>query len=643
MTPPALDRVVKTCLAKDPEDRWQSARDVKSELAWIAEAGSQAGAPATVVSRRKSRERIGWGIASGSTLLALLLGLFLFGSMRRATEREQRVLRAQFLPSGGERLALNQWRTLAISPDGSRLVYSVVKGVTSELRLRSLDSEESAAIPGTEGGSFPFFSPDGKWIGFVAGPKLKKVALAGGTPVTLCDAPIFRGATWGEDGSIYFVPNMYVPIYRVSADGGAAAPVTRIRTKEGEQLHRWPELLPGGKVLLYAIGKGADWDEATIVAERLDNGERKVLIKGGTYPRYLPGGFLVYARAGALYAVSFDTRSLKVEGSPVEVARNVLLNTAGFSQMDFSRDGILVTAPANAAVGESMLSWIDREGHAEPIKVPHHEYLLLALSPDGSRVAINIGNSMAILDLARLSLTTLSLPARAEDPAWSSDGRRIYFGLEKDKFYQIFSKAADDSGSAQLLFPSDSEEDPMRISSDGSKVLYVRTLSDGLNELCVRRLSGASSQEERKVLFKSMFLDPFTASFSPDGRWVVYQSEESGRAEIYVRPSSGEDRKWRVSTDGGAVPVWSPTGNEIFYLCGTKFLAAPVSSAKDEFAAGAPRTLFENHEIFAFDVAHDGKRFIVAEDPNPGAQTRLNMTINWFSEVKRKLREAKAP
>ncbi len=643
MTPPALDRVVKTCLAKDPEDRWQSAHDVKSELAWIAEAGSQAGAPAMVLAKRKRLGRLTWAVLAWLAIVAGVLAVLFVGVNSRLRSEEGKILRTQLLPPRGERLFFNLGRTFAISPDGSRVVYSIQKGASSELRIRALDSDESTVIPGSEGGFAPFFSPDGKWIGFAAGSKLKKVALAGGTPITLCDAPIFRGAAWGEDGSIYFIPNMYVPISRIPADGGPAKTVTKIRTNEGEQLHRWPELLPGGKVILYAIGYGTDWDQATIVAERLGTGERKILIKGGTYPRYLPTGHLVYARDRSLYAVSFDADSLKVEGSPVEVARNVLLNASGFAQADISRNGLLIAAPANSVGGEAMLSWIDREGRAEPLKVPHNDYLALALSHEGDRVALSIGNGMSVLDLGRLSMTKLSLPARAEDPTWSRDGRRVFFGLEKEKFYQIFSKAADDSGVPQLLAPSDCEEDPLRVSPDGSKLLYARTLPDGLNELCVRAIAGGSSENVRGLLTKSAFLDAVVATFSADGRFVAYQSEESGRPEVYVRPSSGEDRKWQVSTEGGAYPIWSPTGNEIFYLCGRKFLATPVSVKGEEPTIGAPHVLFDNHEIISFDVSRDGKRFLVAEDPNPGAQTSLDLTVHWFAEVRRKLREAKTP
>ena len=643
LIPPALDRVIRTCLAKDPDDRWQTAHDLSSELKWIAEAGSQAGAPATVRARRRSTSAAGWAIAAGMALLAAILGALLVRASSRAAEQERRVLHTQFVPPKGERILMDLYRGFAISPDGSRLVYVVARGVTSELRVRALGSAESSLIPGSEGGTFPFFSPDGKWIAFIAGPKLKKVALSGGTPVTLCDAPYFRGGVWAEDGSIYVVPNVYTPISRMSDGGGALSPVTNIRSKDGEQQHRWPDLLPGGKVLLYTIGFGGDWDEATIVAERLGTGERTVLVKGGTSPRYLSTGHLVYARAGALYAVSFDARSLKIEGSPVEVARNVMLSPAGYAHMDVSRSGILATAPSDASVGDLMLSWIDRDGRADPLKVDRQPYLSVGLSPDGSRALVSIGNGLSILDLARSSMTRLTLPARAESPVWSRDGRKVFFGYEKEKFFQVFSKTADDSGAAQLVFPSSSEEDPYALSADGSRMLTIRTSPDGLHELQLRSMSDGASGEKPKVLLKSLFLNAGGGTFSPDARWVAYESFESGRPEIYVRPSSGEERKWQVSTEGGSGPVWSPAGDEIFFLCGMKFVAVPVGAKGEDFVIGAPKVLFESHHIFYFDAARDGKRFLAAEDPDPGAQSRLDFTVNWFAEVRRKVGEAKAP
>jgi hypothetical protein len=334
---------------------------------------------------------------------------------------------------------------------------------------------------------------------------------------------------------------------------------------------------------------------------------------------------------------------LKVDGAPVEVARNVLLNPSGYAHMDVSRNGILASTPSDASVGDLMLSWIDRDGRAEPVNAPRQPYSSVGLSPDGSRAALGIGNGISILDLARFSLTRLTLPARAEGPVWSRDGRRVFFGYEKDKYYQVFSKPADDTGAAQLVFASSSEEDPYALSTDGSRMLAIRTSEDGLHELHVRSMNGPSPGEKPTLLVKSLFLTASTAGFSPDGRWVVYESVESGRSEIYVRPASGDERKWRVSTEGGSSPTWSPAGNEIFFLSGMKFVAVPVSAREQDFAIGVPKVLFDSHHIFFYDAARDGKRFLAAEDPNPGAQSRLNLTVNWFAEVRRKVREAKAP
>jgi serine/threonine-protein kinase len=640
-TPPAVVRLLRRCLERDPKKRLHDIADARLELDAAADSAADVAPLQPAPARRGAAFWAGCGIVAVALVLAGA-----FADRRLAPRQEaaaQQVMRFQLLPRKDERLAFDfNGRTFAISPDGSKLVYAVEKPPTSELRLRSLGAEESTAMPGTEGGTSPFFSPDGKWIGFIAGPKLKKVALAGGTPVTLADVPSFRGAVWGDDGAIYFVPNSYVPISRIPAGGGKAEPVTKIRAQEGELQHRFPELLPGGKVLLYAIGYGGEWDEATIVAERLDTGERKVLVKGGTSPRYLPSGHLAYARSGSLYAVAFDAPSLTTAGPPAEVARDILIGPTGLAQMDVSQNGMLVTAPADSVAGASMLSWIDREGRREPLRVPRQPYNLLFLSPDGNRAALGVGNGLSVLDLARLSLTRLTLPARAELPVWSRDGRRVYFGYEKDKYYQVFSKAADDSGLPELLFPTQSTTDPQSISPDGSRLLFVRASPAGLKSLMIKDLS--HPRDNPRTLYESLFVvDNVPATFSPDGRWVVYASQESGRPEIYVRPASGEDRKWQVSIEGGTLPIWSRVGNEIFFVCGQKLLAAPVDAKGDELSSGAPRVLFDNHEVIAYDAARDGKRFLVAEDPNPGAQTKLDVVVHWLAEVRRKVEEARTP
>ncbi|MFI5026381.1 MAG: protein kinase [Solirubrobacterales bacterium] len=639
-TPAALSQLLRRCLERNPTNRLHDIADARIAI----DEASLAGEPETaaVPAVRRGLDWLPWVIAAASVAVALLALLLGRPSLRQGAG-EAEILRLQLVPPQGERLLLSDaiLRGFAISPDGSKIVYAVETGATSELRLRSLDSGIATSIPGTEQGIAPFFSPDGKWIGFAAGPKLKKVALAGGAPITLADAPSFRGAVWGEDGSIYFVPSAYAPISRIPATGGAAQVITTIRKAEGEVQHRWPELLPDGKVVLYVIGLGGEWDDATIVAQRLDSGERKVLVRGGTSPRYLPTGQLVYARAGGLYAVTLDPRSLEVTGPPVEVARNVFVSSVGWSAMDVSRTGLLVTAPGDSVAGASVLSWVDREGRAEPLKLPAADYSKIALSPAGDRVALSIGNVVSVLDLARLSVTRMTLAGRAWSATWARDGRRIYFSYEQGTHSQVYSKAADDTGEAKLLVALDAEEDPAAVSEDGSRLLAGRMPANGQNSLVVHDLS--HPQSEPKVLVQSANISIAFADFSPDGRFVVYQTKESGRPEIYVRPANGEDRKWQVSIAGGTAPVWSAAGDEIFFLSGPKMLAALIRARGNELTVGEPKVLFENHRVIAFDAARDGRRFLIAEDPNPGAQTRLDVVVHWFAEVQRKLAEARTP
>jgi eukaryotic-like serine/threonine-protein kinase len=644
LSPPALERIVEVCLAKDPEARWHSAHDLGVELRWIVEASSLASSPATRTGARPSRTPwLAWGLLAGALVAAAALAALLARSVHRESVNAERVMRLHLTPPGGERFSFQaNLRPFAISPDGSLLAYAAEQGVSTELHLRSMASGDTVSVQGSEGARNPFFSPDGKWIGFAASGKLKKVAVAGGAPAVLCDAPSCRGAVWGDNSFICFSPSMYAPIARVGEGGGEPWTVTRIRADEGELQHRWPELLPGGKVLLYAIGTGADWDEATIVAERLETGERKVLVKGGTYPRYLPTGHLVFARTGALYALPFDARKLDVSGAPVEVADNVLVTPAGCAAMDVSRGGVLVTAPRDAIAGKLAISWIDREGRGVLLKTVEAPLNSIALSPDGRKVALGVGNGISIVDLVRLATTRLTFPARAAMPVWWHDGRRLFVGLEKDRAYNIYSKAADDSGVARIEVGSDAYEEPVGTSKDGSKLLSLRTLESGVRELLVYHLGPSGASRDPTLLLRSPYLEG-VGGFSPDGRWVAYQSEESGRREVLVRPSSGEDHKWLLSTEGGRSPVWSTDGKEIFYVCGAQLVAVPVAVQGDELVAGTPKVLFDNHRIVFLDVAPDGKRFLVAEDANPGAPPRLDVVVNWLSEVRRKVDAARTP
>ena len=472
---------------------------------------------------------------------------------------------------------------------------------------------------------------------FWGGGKLKKVAVAGGTPIVLADAPNLLGSAWADDGFIYFVPNFGNGVSRVPEGGGAARPITRIRPSEGELHHRWLDIAPGGKTIVYGVGYGKDWDEAKIVAERLDTGARRVLVDGGTSPRILPRGVLVYERAGSLTAIAFDPRSLTCSGTPVEVAKNVLASEYGFADADFSHTGTLLTSRADAAASDLALSWIDRSGKAAPLHLPRQAYNGLSLAANGKSAAVGIGSSIELLDLTRETLTKVPLSARALSPVLSPDARTLYFALEKGKF-QICSKAADGSGPETLVFQSEESEFPLQVSLDGKRMLTLVNLP---GEIRLRELGPTATRDKYRTILRSKYLGG--ASFSPDTRWVTYNSPESGQSEVYARPIDGEERRFQISTNGGEGPTWSHDGSEIFYRRGTQMFAAPVKEEANELRVGTPKLLFENHEIFGWDVDPTGTRFLTAEDPNFGERQNLEVTINWFAEVRRKVREAKTP
>ncbi|HVT57985.1 MAG TPA: protein kinase [Thermoanaerobaculia bacterium] len=641
MTPPALDRLVRTCLAKDPDERWQSAHDVKAELQWIAQDDSQAAAPTTVTARKRSHERLAWGVAVAlGAVLAISLYVALRAS-RRASALESRIIHLTLAVPKGERLAFGG-RPFAISPDATKVALAVLGEVHSKLLLRSLEDGTTAEVSGSEDAYLPFFSPDGKWIGFGAGPKLKKVAVAGGAPIVLADAPNLWGAAWADDGSIYFVPDGWTGVYRLRETGGAVRQVTQVRAAEGEIQHRWLDVAPGAKTIVYTAGYGKGWDEAKIVAQRLDTGARRVVVDGGTSPRILPGGVLVYERAGSLSAVAFDPQSLTCCGTPVEVAKNVLADPLGSAYTDYSSSGTLLTSRAGAGVNDLSLTWIDRSGKATALHVPRQAYVGISVSADGRSAAVGIGTSIAVLDLSRETLTKIPLSSRATSPALSPDARTLYFALEKEKWYQVYSKAADGSGPETLVFRAEGAEFPLQVSLDGTRLLTYLTLPSGESEIRVHELGPAAARENRKTILRSRYLNT-DCWLSPDARWVVYDSSDSGQSEVYARPIEGKERRFQISTNGGGTPIWSHSGREIFCRRGTQILAVPVKEEGSELRVGTPGLLFENHELGGWDGDPTDTRFLAAENPNFGAPQSLDVTVNWFAEVRRKLQEAKTP
>jgi serine/threonine-protein kinase len=627
MSPPALDRVVKTCLAKDPEDRWQSAADVGRELKWIAE-GSAAGvaAPRVLSSRRRLREVLGWIFAA----VVATVALFSWRHASGAGTVTGSPLRFDLDLPAGERLLTasgNAGATLRVAPDGGSIVYVARQGASWELRHRNLRTGETKSIPGTLGALDPFFSPDGRWIAFTSEWTLRKVALSGGTPVEVSEVSRGRGGSWGADGTIYFAPKLYGGISRVSQDGGAVTAVTELDKKDGEKSHRWPELLPGGKALIYAALTGRSWDEAQIVVKRLDTGDRRVLIRGGTSPHYAPTGHLVYGRGAALYAVPFDLARLAVTGQPVEVTRDVYIGRAGSADAVFTASGTLVFIPATSVQNRRLLTRVDRQGVTQTLTDRREEYTFPRVSPDGSRAILIVDYDLFIFDIQRRTFTPLMSGPRTYAGVWTADGKRVVFASEKNGPWNVFSKPADGSAAETEAWPSPVYQIPQDVSSDGRSVL----VQNGEHELDVFDLATGPKGKGHGVTLVQTG-GSIQASFSPDGRWVAYGGGTLGQPEVFVVPAAGGEGKWQISNSGGAMPRWNRSGKEIFYLKGEKLMTVPVKTGST-FEPGVPQELFSKPDLTYFDVFPDGEHFLLVEAPEAAPRTSLGGVANWFSEL----------
>jgi serine/threonine-protein kinase len=661
LTPPSLERLVRRCLAKDPDERWDTAHDVADELGWIAEADA-----ASEASRARGTPR--WvvpAVVAAVVTAALASGLAAWSLLRVAPRETRPVARVSIGLRPGERLGLSPWHaTAAISPDGSRLAYVTVRGdwATRQLYFRALDQLEPILLPGTEGAEHPFFSPDGRWVGFRANDKLKKVSVTGGAAITLCDAVSGAGATWAPDDTIIFArrgstdagPLAAYALWRVPGVGGTAEQLTVPDSEKRENAHLYPQVLPGGKWVLFSAGVvagGTSWDahEASIELLSLETGERRVLRRVGNQPHYAPTGHLVFVDQATLFAAPFDLERLKLSGAAVPVLHGVLADPlSGAGQFGFSKSGTLVYVRGDEESGSRRrMVWVDREGREEPFAAEPDHYFDPRISPDGSRVALTVVRSdnfdVWIYDLARGTSTRLTFdPAVDQRAVWTPDGQRLVFeSARHGAANDLFWKAADGTGQVERLTASPYTHRPHFWTSDGELVYeehHPKTVQD------FHVLSMEGERPSRPLL-----TTPFTEdrpALSPDGRWMAYRSLESGRTEVYVRPFPNvEEGKWQVSRDGGMSPVWGPNGRELFYRSpgGGTMMVVPIET-EPTFTAGTPEVLFTGDYFVArnrnYDISPDGQRFLMLRRPETQPLTQLHVVFNWFEELKAKMHEA---
>ena len=655
MTPPALDHAVRRCLAKEREKRWQSAADLAGELQWIAEAGSQAGVPTPVVSQRRVRERFAWAAAGLATFVAIALTI---GFILRAPRPSQPMrLTAEI---GADVSLFTEFGPSAIlTPDGTHLAL-VASGADQKPRIyvRALDQLQATVLSGTENARDPFFSPDSQWLGFFADGKLKKISIQGGAPVTICEAPNPRGGSWSEDGTIVFTPVLRTALSKVSSAGGTPQPLTTLDEKAGDLTHRWPQVLPGGKAVLFTSNTSTgSYEDAAIMVYWLSSGQRKMVLHGGFYARYLSSGHLVYLHEGTMFAVPFDLKRLEVTGQSAPVLEGVVTNPGnGGAQFSFSDAGNLVYVSGGGTAQNVSIYWMDRQGKFTPLRATPGEYVNPAFSPDGKRLALEVRDGKRsdiwVYEWERDTLTRLTFGgADNYRPVWTPDGQRItYSSLEKSGKFDLYWKQANGVGDALRLAESKNQMTALSWRPDG-KVLAFFQLNAGTSlDILTLPVEGNEKSGWNPGEPQPFLNGPYNelhAAFSPDGRWLAYQSDESGNFEVYVRPFPGPGGKWQISTDGGLTPKWSRNGKELFYSTEDgKIMVATYIVSGDSFRADRPKPWSPGQFSSArgytsnFDLHPDGKRFAVLKAPGTGdtaVVNKITVIFNFLDELRRKV------
>jgi serine/threonine-protein kinase len=589
--------------------------------------------------------RFAW-LAAGAVLAATFFGLIAWILNHPERAREERLIQFDVTLTSKGTVGGEVGTSAVLSPDGSRVVFVTVgQDGGSHLNTRRLDESKVTELPGTDGARVPFFSPDGRWVGFWASGKLKRTPVEGGSPVVLCDAPDLMGASWGEDGSI--IASMGGPtLVRVPVSGGT--PVVVLDLSKEAVLPGWPQVLPGGKFVLYtAIGFYGP-NHANIEALSLATGKRSVLARGGTFGRYLPDSFVTYVNQGTLFALPVDLQKMEPRGSATPVLDGVSYSsTFGFAELDFSQTGTLVYRKNNG--GQVTAQWLDRTGKSEPMLAKPGSYLWPRLSPNEKRLALAVTESGEsgtwIYEGPPERFTRLPSPSGLHFPLWTPDGRYLVLGGVEELDWI----AADGSGKLQPLTHSNRTQVPWSFTPDGTRLAYHElSQSNGFDLWTVpihESAKGLTAGEPEPFLQTPAF--ETYPTFSPDGRWIAYGSNESGSWELYVRAFPENGRKVQVSTAGGRIAYWSPNGRELFYRTDDqRIMVASYAIEGGAFVVHANhqwsnRRLADTGVLSNFDLSSDGKRILaLVPGPNPdvqGMENQATFMLNFFSEMERRV------
>jgi Tol biopolymer transport system component len=612
--PASLDWVIKTCLAKDPEERFQTAHDVRLELERIAET-----TPAPL--RQTPRSRTLWVVA---ILIALgLIGAVYLGIKTRPSGGATTPVAVRRLSIGltpDAPLLAGNIEKLAVAPDGGRIAY-IADGDPPSLYSYSLEERVSKPIAQTGNARNPFFSPDGRWIGFsTADGYLKKVSVDGGAPITIGRTGDVRGATWGDNDQIVFGAR-WSQLKVISARGGAVNVVPQESTTRFDS--RWPSFLPGGKRVLYTLfDMSGDYDNAQLAVFDLESRKNTIVLKGATHGRFLPPGQLVYFRSGSLFSVPFDIRTLQVTGDPTPRVSDVdYYFVSGLAQFEVAADGTLFYVPRDPAMSNGEVAWVDRKGGIASISPTRRAFRQPRISPDGTQIIVTVdeGPNTALWLYDIPGQRWQRLASTIGTAIWAPDGKRVAFSNTGSGGVNVF------------IMPTDSTSPPRQVthttrwpfasswSPDGRELAVVESFKETLTDIYIVPADGGSPRP-----FLTSPSNENAAMFSSDGSWIAYSSDESGQYEIYVTRYPQGGKRWLVSTGGGIEPEWRRDGRELFYQNGAKFMAVDVKQGTD-FSSGKPRVLFESDFRGSFNVAADGSRFLIVKREKPTPRTQINV------------------
>jgi len=636
--PAKVRRLLQACLQKDPRQRLQAIGDWRLLLA--DEQPQQIATP--------SRSRLGWVVATMAVLIAGVLGFGWWRATRAIEQPPKPLVRLDVDLGPGVSVSAPYGAAAILSPDGTRLVY-VSQG---KLFTRRLDQPMASELAGTEGGYGPFFSPDGRWVAFYAQGKLKKISVEGGAAFDLCNLAALQGGSWSEDGNIIVaIQDSSSTLRSIPATGGEPVPVTELAVGEFF-LPRWPQILPGGKTVLFTAAPGLNaYDSANIEVMSFADHKRKTLVRGGTFGRYLPSGHLVYVNGGTLFAVPFDLDRLEVHGTPVPVLERVAYSfQSGFAQLDFSRTGTLVYRAGGALGGRVTVQWMDSTGETQPLLAKPGFYLRPRLSPDGARLAMDMrvgaNQDIWVYDWKRSGMMRLTFDGSNQNQVWTPDGRYIIFGGKQGMFWT----RSDGASKPQPLTRSSNVEYPYSVAPDGKRLAFhSATLGTGFDlwTLPLESDGGGLRAGTPEVFLQTPFDERYPV-FSPDGRWLAYSSNESGNYQVYVRAFPDHGRRWQISNDGGLTPAWSRNGRELYFRTeDNRIMVANLMAQGDSFVADGPKAWSDQRiadvspGVPNYDLAPDGKRIVAlipADAPETQrAQSHVIFLENFFDELRRRV------